>query len=255
MAVANGAFTRTTGFAPENDRIVPRFFIESIPDELASQREGRAIFHDQERVELMIPGVSQYNIKVDIVSDEHRRRWPDQYKAFRAGQEISAEGTPLEQWPILKRSQVLELKAMNFVTVEQVSQMDDQTMQRFMGGRRLRELARAYIDDAEAGALLSQVTAENAKKDGQIAELTRKVEELSTLLGSIHGEMQNMKNAPHPSATAVPYTFDPAEQMKQNPTQESAAASSLDDLPPPRKGRRPLPRDAAGNIIRDKQVA
>src|SRR5579872_6182176 len=103
MAVQNGAYTRTEGFSQQADRIVPRFFIESIEDPLASEREGRPKFKDQERVELLIPGVSQYNIKVDIVNEDHKRRWPDVYKAFKEGQEISANGTPLEQWSLLKR--------------------------------------------------------------------------------------------------------------------------------------------------------
>ena len=57
-------------------------------------------------------------------------------------------------------------------------------------------------------------------------------------------------------ATFVPSIADPAEQMKRNPTQETAGASSLDSLPAPRRkpGRQPLPRDEHGNIIRDKQV-
>lgn len=257
MSVPNGAYTRTTGFNPENDRIVPRFFIESIRDDLASQREGRPIFHDQERVELMIPGVSQYNIKVDIVSDEHRNRWPDQYKKFKAGIEISAAGTPLEQWSILGRSQVLELKAMNFATVEQIAQMDDQTMQRLMGGMKIRDLARAFLDDGAANALLTKATADNERKDAELAELRHKVSELTTLLNSVHQDMQTLKNAPSPLATAIPSMMDPAEQAKRNPTMETAHASSLDSLPAPRKrqGRTPMPRDADGNIIRDKQVA
>lgn len=253
MSVPNGAFTRTTGFAPENDRIMPRFFIESVEDPLASQREGRPIFRDEERVELTIPGVSQYNIKVDIVNDSHRQRWPEQYKAFKAGMEISADGTPLEQWPILKRSQVLELKAMNFTTVEQVATMDDQTTQRFMGGMRLRTLAKSYIDDAEAGALLSKITADNDRKDQQIAELSRKVEELGSLLNSVHSTLQDTRNAQPALATYIPGMNDPAEQMKA--PQPAAGPSSLDSLPAPRRGRKPMPRDAEGNIIREQRVA
>ncbi len=228
MSIQNGAYTRTDGFGQDNGRIIPRFFVESIVDELASQREGRPIFHDQERVELMIPGVSQYNIKVDIVSDDHRRRWPEQYRAFRAGQELALDGTPLEQWPLLKRSHVLELKAMNFSTVEQLAEMDDQATQRIMGGMRIRTLAKAYIDDAAAGALLAKATADNDRKDAQIAELQSKVGELGTLLNQIHGEMQTMKNAPNPIAAYLPGMHDPVEQAKKNP--EPSRASSLDSL-------------------------
>ncbi len=243
MSVQNGAYTRTNGFGQDDGRIIPRFFIESVADELASQRDGRPIFYDQERVELMIPGVSQYNIKVDIVSEDHRRRWPEQYRAFRAGQELAADGTPLEQWPILKRSHVLELKAMNFTTVEQLAEMDDQATQRIMGGMRIRTLAKAYIDDAQAGALLAKATADNDRKDARIAELESKVGELGSLLSQIHGEMQTMKNAPNPIAAFLPGMNDPAEQAKKNP--EPSRPSSLDSLaaaPERRRGRPPKPQ-------------
>jgi len=250
--VANGAYTRTQSFNPENERILPRFFIESVEDPLRSAQHGRPIFFDQERVELMIPGISQYNVKVDIVSDEHRRRWPEQYKAFKDGIEFSADGTPLEQWPILKRSQVLELKAMNFTTVEQVAQMDDQTMQRLMGGQRLRTLAKAFLDDSIATAALAKATADNERQESRIAELEAKVDQLSAMLNSVHADNQAMRDAPSPIASHIPGMHDPFEQAKQAPI--VGRASSFEGLPEPRrKGRPPMPRDAAGNIVREEQ--
>ena len=233
MPVANATYTRTNSFGPEHDGIVPRFFIESIPDELATAREGRPIFRDQERVELLTPGNS-LNVPVQIVSNEHRTRWPKQYEAFRQGQEMSADGTPLEQWPILKRSQVLELKAMNLMTVEHVRDMNDHATQAFMGGLRLRQLAKSYLDDAEAGAALSKATADNERHLSAISELTRKLEEQGELLNRVHTELQTLRNAPSPIATHVPGMFDPIEQAKQSP--EPAGGSSLDSLPAVRRG-------------------
>src|SRR6185437_7494034 len=137
--------------------------------------------------------------------------WPEQYARFKAGQEISADGTPLEQWPILGRSQVLELKAMNLMTVEHVRDMPDTTCQRFMGGMRLRALAKAYLDDAAAGAALAKATADNDKKDARISELEHKVNELSSLINSMHGQMQAERNAPSPIASTIPGMNDPIE--------------------------------------------
>src|SRR6185312_12614761 len=250
MTVQNGAFTRTYSFGPGDDKIMPRFFIESVKDELASQREGRPIFKDQERVELIMAG-NPYNSPVQIVTDEQRQRWPRQYEAFRAGQDMAVNGTPLEQWPILSRSQVLELKGMNFLTVEQVAEMNDQATQRMMGGMRLRTLAKAYLDEAEAGALLAKTTADNDRKDAQIAELTEKVTQLSELLNRVHGEMLTLKNAPSPIATFVPASADPFAQNLPQPQVGSSSLDSLNNLPIRRKGRPPLPRDAEGNVIRE----
>ena len=238
MAVQNGAFTRTNGFAqnPGDERILPRFWVNSIQDPVASEREGRPIFFDREEVELITPG-NPYNIPNEIVNDSHRERWAKQYQAFKAGTEISADGTPIEQWALLKRSQVLELKALNLTTVEQIAEMNDLATQRFMGGQRMRALAKAFLDEAEAGAALARSTAENERSAATIADLTRKVDELSTLLNSVHSQMQDMKNAPSPIATYVPGMADPIEQAK-GPAQP-VATSSLDSLPAPRRRGRP----------------
>lgn len=251
--VPNGAWTRTNSFGSENRNsrlagLMPRFEVMSNQDMLASEREGRPIFRDTEIVELITPG-NPLNIPVEKVTDEHRRQWPEIYQAFKSGHEISADGTPLEQWPMLRKAQVMELKAIHLMTVEHVRDMSDHVCQRLMGGIRLRTMAKAYLDDAAAGALLAQTTADSERKDAEIAELSRKVDELSGLLNSVHSQMQDLRNAPSPLATHVPGVNDPFEQAKVSP---QAGASSLDALPEfKRRGRPPLPRDAQGNPVRE----
>src|SRR5882672_1558091 len=110
MSIANGAYTRTNSYGPDMARVMPRFFIDSVEDHVASAREGRPIFRDEERVEIILPGNPQTR-PVQIVNETHKQKWPDQYKAFKAGHEVALDGCPLEEWPRLKRSQVLELKA------------------------------------------------------------------------------------------------------------------------------------------------
>ena len=248
MSVQNGTYTRSYSFEKDKDGVVPRFEMKSKQDLVASEREGRPIFHDVEEVEFLIPG-NPYNIHAAVVTNEHRQRWPEQYKAFKAGHEISASGTPIEQWGVLNSSQRNELKALNLMTVEHIAEMSDHVTQRFMGGMRLRNMAKAYLDEAEAGKLLAQATAKNERDDAKIAELTRKVEELSSLLNSVHGQMQDLKNAPNPLATMIPGMSDPIELAKQAPV--AHGGSSLDNLPSlPKRGRKPMPRDEHGNIVR-----
>ena len=239
MSVQNGAFTRSNGFTPEKDGIIPRFFIESVEDPLASQREGHPVFFDQERVELLVPG-NMLNVVVEIVGPSHAQRWPEAYKRFKDGQEMATNGTPLEFWPILKPAQVRELKAMNLFTIEHVRDMNDQVAQRKMAGRKLRNFARAYLDDAAAGAMLSKATADNEAKDLRIGELEHKVNELSTLLDSVHRDMQTLRNAPNPIASHVPGMHDPMEALRQAeaPQGGSSSLDLLPDAPPPRRGRK-----------------
>ena len=189
----------------------PRFFLDPVQDELASAREGRPIFREVERVEIYMPG-NQWNIPVFNVTDDHRQRWPREYELFRQGLEQTAEGTPIAEWPILNRAQVMELRALQLQTVEEVSQLSDQACQRAMGLTQLRAKARAYLDDAAAMALTEQLSAQGEAQRSEIASLTRQVEELRQLTTKLHGQLMAQSNAPNPLATVIPGSMDPMQQ-------------------------------------------
>lgn len=232
-----GSYTRTEG--RQAGGTYPRFFTDSVKDELASAREGRDIFKAEERVEIIMPGISQITKPVFKVTSEHTDRWPEEYKKFKAGQEMSVDGIPLEQWPILKREQVLELKYLGFMTVEQVAEMSEHAIQRIpMMGRRLKELAAAYLDDEKASALVARTTAANARLESLIAEQNEKLANMSQLCERLSSELLNLKNAPSPIATHIPGMNDPAEAARQGfgqlQIQQAVPQSSLMDLPAPR---------------------
>lgn len=224
--LSNGSYDRNYG--AQVGVSYPRFHIEQVQDNVASEQQGRPIYREEERVEIIIPG--NPTRWVGKVNREYVERWPKEYAAFKEGIEISPEGTPLEEWPILKRSQVMELKALGLKTIEHVRDMDDHAIQRIgMGGRILRDNAIAYLDDAARIAMTTQLTAENARKDERIALLERQVSELGAMVEQKFGELQTMKNAPSALATHIPGMHDPMEQARQAVTQE-VASSSLDSL-------------------------
>lgn len=238
VAIGQGSYVRANSGADMN-RVYPRFFMDSVQDFIASEREGRPIYKEEERVEIIFPG-NQHTKPVFKVTQEHADRWPEEYKAFRSGQEIAINGTPIEQWPILRRAQVLEMKALGFRTVEELAAMPDGAVQRIgMGGSRLRELAQGYLDDAKAQAALSQSTAENEKFKQLIAEQNEKIANQAQLLERISAQLLTLQNAPSPIATHLPAAHDPAERARQSLPLEPAAQSSLADLPAPSRKRRP----------------
>jgi hypothetical protein len=241
----NGSFTRTYG-APSTSEW-PRFFMDSIQDIVATERNGRPIFTDVERVEINFPG-NPHTKPVFAITDEHRQKWPDEYAAFRAGQEVAVSGTPLEQWSVLKRSQVLELKALGFQTIEHLAGMNDHAMQRIpMFGRRLKELAEAYLDDAKAMAAVTAAQAEADQKDTVIAALQLQVENMQSQMQQMFSQMQDRLNTPNPLATNIPGMSDPIEMMKYARPAEREAQSSFADLPAvaPRRKRRTAAEMAA----------
>lgn len=237
MTLVNGAFTRTDGAVPNSGTVYPRFFMDPVQDILASEQQGRPIFREEERVEIIMAG-NPYSKPVFRVAHEHRERWPKEYEAFKKGQEIAPEGTPLEQWPVLRRAMALELKALNFVTVEQIAAMSDHAAQQIpMYGRRLRDLAQAYLDDAKAIAQLTAATAMNDRKDQEIAALRLQVENMASQMQTLFAQVQDRLNAPHPLASMVPGIADPVEALKAH-QQIPSAQSSFADLPAAPKRRK-----------------
>lgn len=249
MSVQNGAFTRTNSFGQDAARNRPRFHTEEVEDMVASERAGRPIFRTEERVEIFMPSNVQTR-PVFKVTPEYIQRWPEEYAAFKKGLEAAVDGTPLEQWPPLKRAQVLELKALGFMTVEEIASASDLMVQRIgMGALGLRNLAKAFLDDAEAGALNMRLTADSQRKDEQIADLSRKVEELGALLDRTHSDLQSMRNAPSALATTVPSLTDPIAQARSARPVEEPAESALSsfDMAPRRKPGRPRKNPEGGD--------
>lgn len=235
----NGSFTRTNGANPDHTKVWPEFFTDTVRDEAASAREGREIFREEERVKIHMPG-NQFTKPVFKVSSEHVERWPDQYKAFKEGREISLEGTPIEMWPILNKAQVAELKYLGIRTVEHLAELSDNTVQRIgMGGYKLRELAKAFLDDAAMMAQATALSRENEQLRNEVATLKSQVEQLGELTRNLHSTVMEQKNAQPVLATMIPGMSDPVAQAIQAAPQESSATSSLDALATPRRRGRP----------------
>jgi len=185
MSVANATYTRSTSLAAGEARNYPRFFIETVRDEHSSRHHGREIFREEERVEIIMPG-NPYTRPIMRVSEEHRQTWPKQYEAFKAGQEVATEGTPLEAWARVQPKQLHELKALGFRTVEQIAGMDDQAAGRVgTGGGHLRRMARAFMDDVARMAAVERLAAENDAKNAEIEDLRLKLHGLEQTIERI----------------------------------------------------------------------
>lgn len=238
-ALGQGSYTRTMG-APVagRDPTFPRFHTEAVPDPVASNAAGRPIFREEERVQIINPG--NPNQPVFVVTDDHRNRWPEQYKQFQAGQEVTMGGTPLEQWPILKRGHVLEMRAMGIHTVEQCAGLSDLALQKLgMNGAKIRDLAKSYLDEADQMAVTTAALARAEAAESRIAALEHSNNEQRLLLDQVHGELMRVKALPSAVDAYVPGDHDPmqAHNRAQLVTQP-AAASSLESLAAPRPRKR-----------------
>lgn len=219
------SYTRTYGEPPSRaDATVPRFHMEAVEDPIASSAAGRPIFMQQERVQIIQPG--NPNSPVLLVNDEHRQRWAEHYKRFRDGETSVVDGTPLEQWPFLRKVNVLELKAMGIHTVEQCAALSDQACQSIgLGGDAIRKNAAAYLDDAAAMSIVSEALAAKEVADSRIAALEMQLNEMRAIVDQLHKDNMARRDAPSAVETYVPPDLTGSAQ-----TPRAGAGSSLDNL-------------------------
>lgn len=174
------------------DRCVPRFHLKAIRLGGRSQQEGRDIYEDREFVEIITPGDTR-SVVCREVNDEHRRRWPAQYNAFKAGREEAVVGTPLEMWPpIGSPAMVQTLKAMHVRTVEDLAGLSDAGINNIgMGGRVLREKAQLWLSEAkDKGAAILTALEERDSDKATIQQLQEQVAELSSEVRALRKKKQ-----------------------------------------------------------------
>ena len=152
--------------------VIPEFYIESVHNPDRSAKEGRAVFDDIEHVRVTILGDRTSSGASFVATDKYRKRWPGQYAAFKRGEEQAKSGTPLEQWPMMTKSRVLELKAAGIDNVESLAAVTDTNLGILgLGGRELREQAKAFLDAANGTADVTGMATEIARLKAQVERL------------------------------------------------------------------------------------
>lgn len=112
------------------------------------------------------------NQPVLSVTDDLKRRFPEEWVAFQEGREATVRGTPLERLALNERI-ILDLKVGGVMCVEDLANLTDGACQGFRTGTSLRRKAREYMDGVTATPA-QEVTAlkgELADLKGQMAQL------------------------------------------------------------------------------------
>lgn len=169
-----------------DDGCRPLFHTRQVENKAKSREAGRPIYEDVEYVEILIPG-SKNERPVRRVNSNDRERWPEAYRRFKDGQAEAQSGTPLEQWPRMSRSRVMELKAVGIATVEDLAAVKDSNLQNIgPDGRELRQNANNFLKAADEDV---------GEMQNRIKELEAKVEELEAENAELR---QNQRKKPGP---------------------------------------------------------
>lgn len=178
--------------APMNNgrgpRPLLRFYTEPVEQTALSAQEGRPVYKDVDYVGITNPGSRD---EVVLVAEKKAKTdeyvaWA--YKKWKATQEQVVDGTPVETVPFLGKAVVLELKAINIHTLEQLALAPEPALQRMMGLRDLKKKAEAYIAAAKDSALVSKMQHELNQRDNEIAAMKAQIAQMSARFDEMQKE-------------------------------------------------------------------
>ena len=162
----------------KDENLYVKFTIHPKQDLKKSAKAGRPIFLDTEYVQIMVPGDKSSMVNRPA-SQRDKDRFPRHYAAFKNNEGEILEGTPLEQWPGLTRSQVEEMKYFNIRTVEQLANLNDSQSQKFMGIAQFKKRAADFLEAAEGNAATERLNSELEARDNEITSLKQGLAELN----------------------------------------------------------------------------
>lgn len=182
--------------------LIAKFYTRPVQNNFKSEQEARAIFEDVDYVIIYTPG-DNLNIPDVPVRSDHKERFPVQWARYKESKDGNTEeiGTPLSQWPRLSLSQIEELKALKFFTVESIAKASDAALSSIgmIAGTspfKFRDMATQFLKIASDDSHVTKV--ENEKK--QMAEI---MAEQRRQLDKVMAEMQELSKR-KPSKNAVP---------------------------------------------------
>lgn len=166
-----------------------------------------------------------------MTDDVRNNRMPEEwavnyrkaYDAWKSGQEIPLEGTPVKGWGLASPAQQDTLLRMNIRTVEDVALMNDDALRRFgMGAMEMKNKALAYLAQADTGkaaAKMAELEGENALLKANLSSATETIQSLSARLEALEGMVKN------PGVVTRRQEIEPSEII---PEEESISAEMIE---------------------------
>lgn len=175
-----------------------------------TKKQGRPVYVDQVFCEIRIPadrnrlGVYPAHEVWRTIRGQaitYAMRYPKEYQAFIEKRAPSVTGTPLEELPFIPQTKRYELKALHVHTAEQLASLEGNNLKNLgMGGRELKEQAKAYLDRASGSADVTRYAAENIA--------------LREQMEALQAEMRSMRSAMTPAEDGEPASDDRAKELK-----------------------------------------
>lgn len=211
----NPAFVGATN---PDDQLSVQFYTKAVQNNFKSSQEGRPIFEDCLFVKIFTPG-DQLNVIDAPANEGHKMRFPRQWAMYQNmhGADTRAIGTPLDQWPRLSPSQVEELRAMRFMTVDQIAGASDEMILRIgmLGGMSpyaFREAARNYLAVAKGEAAQTRHDLELEKVKEEAAQANAAA---MAMIRDLQDKLASMAEDAAPKRRTRRTANDEQEDMKE----------------------------------------
>lgn len=157
--------------------LMVRFAMNREKNEPKSLVSGHDVFEEVEVVFIRILG-SKDEV-VNIVTDDHRQTYADQYRAWKAGQSAPVSGMPLEEWTAASQSFVDDMRGYGVRTVEQLAALSDGIVGAKPGWLTMRSKAAAYLEQAQADGALAAERARTKALEDQLAAMQAQIDALT----------------------------------------------------------------------------
>lgn len=160
---------------PNDKGVIAIFKNGFVKNQIRSAEAGRPIFDDVEIVEIRHPGSRDYGVYpatershwiIDEVTGEQTavsfaERFSKQYQQFKAHQQQTKSGTPIDYLPFLTEGKRAELRALNIYTAEQLALIDGADLRNLgPGGREWKNKAAEYLETSNDASKVTKLEAE-----------------------------------------------------------------------------------------------
>ena len=217
----DGAHAAFQNVEPQKHGLFAQFYMHPKQNAKETLLQGRPIYDETEYIRIMVPGdkasIVERPVRLGIHPNSDNNKFSVEYSMFKQNKSQEVTGTPLSEWPVMSRSQVLELEHFNVRTVEQLAGMADSHAQKFMGLNSLRELARRFMQHAEGSAPLGKMQAALDESANVMEAQKEQMKAMSVELASLRAQVGGA-----PALAAIPATIEPSHTTAVEPARPAA---------------------------------
>ena len=212
--VVPSALDQQGAYETDETGVLGVFYSKEVQDPQQTEIAGHPVFTLVPFVKMRFPNDRQSEPH-ERVTEEHMRRWPRAWAAFERGQTGLAQGTAIEQFPLLNRAQVATLRAVGVLSVEMLANVPDSRLNMTIT-HDLRERARQWLADA------SDVEQELR---GELAEAKTTIANMDARIAQLEDSLRAAQSQPKPEV-AAPVEQPPEPELAPQATRRRRRSGS-----------------------------